>query len=369
MLSKFKNQIAKSFWLQFVVIEGTFLILLFVLVAYWSLDANHQLSWNKGLVFYLFFALVPLYYLYFNYFKSSSSLSKSLFGGGSTLKSFTKFFFLRLTFGFLIVSLAQPIYGTKTASTIAKNAEIVLAIDVSNSMNAADIQEGTSRLEIAKRASVELMNGLHGERVGLLIFAGNAYVQLPITKDYSSIKLFSKELESKMVSLQGTNFDAAIQTSLQMFKDDFSSKALIVMTDGENHLDFPEQALSELKKKGVKLLTVGIGTEKGGLIPADPNHPEYGFKRDREGKVVLSRVNTSLIKKMANESKGAAYFVRTPFPDLSDILTQINQLKGEKVRDLDLEIAENHYRLPLLLGILFWMLSLIEPWSLWRSKK
>ena len=244
-----------------------------------------------------------------------------------------------------------------------------MTLDVSNSMNTADITDKTSRLEIAKRAANGLVNELSGERVGIVIFAGNAYSYLPVTKDYAAVKLFLQDLESKMVSAQGTNLDDALTESFQLFTDEKAEKLVLLMTDGENHQDMPGDILDKFTAEGIQLIAMGIGTKKGGLVPNVPGDKTYGYKRDAEGKVVVSKVNRKLITELAEKSGGTAYYVDSPFPNLSDILTEINQLNKGNFRDLKIEIAKNFYRFPLMLGMCFWLLYVLEPYVFKKVKK
>ncbi|MGJ8661603.1 MAG: VWA domain-containing protein, partial [Bacteroidota bacterium] len=258
-------------------------------------------------------------------------------------KYWRKWILFRFAFLFLTIALAQPLFGSKKAMSLEKNSEVVLALDISNSMNTKDIDKDLSRLEIAKRATIQLINGLKGERLGVLIFAGNAFVQLPITKDYNSAKIFVNEIETKMISNQGTNFDIAIQKASEMFSEGNAGKCILMVTDGENHEKVPDETLSELPKKNIFLAVVGLGTKNGGLVPKDPDRPYAGYKTNTQGQPVLSKMDQQLIKKIAKKAKGIAVISDNPFPNLSELLTEINGLNKGNLRDLDLDIKEAYY--------------------------
>lgn len=274
-----------------------------------------------------------------------------------------KWIVLRFAILFFTISLAQPLFGTKKALSISKNCEIVLALDVSNSMNTKDIDKEFSRLAIAKRATIQLINGLKGERLGVLIFAGNAFVQLPITKDYNSAKLFVNEIETKMISNQGTNFEIALEKAHGMFSEGKAGKAILLVTDGENHEKIPNKILKKLPEEDIFLAVVGLGTKNGGLVPKDPDKPYTGYKTAKNGEKVLSKMDSKLIHEMAKIAKGIAVVSDNPFPNLSDLLTEINGLNKGNLRDLNLEVKEAYYHWPLVIGISFWLFATVLPFK------
>jgi Ca-activated chloride channel family protein len=266
---------------------------------------------------------------------------------------FLHYFFFRNVLVFLIFTISQPYFGTKKETTFGKNLELVLCLDVSNSMNAKDISGNVSRLEVAKRSINELINKLSGERIGVAIFAENAYVQLPITNDYGTAKMFINEIQTDMVSNQGTNIKGALETAFEMFSPDKTSKAVLLITDGENHLEDPDAIIQKMKENDISVSVIGVGSENGGLVPEDPNRPELGNKMDEKGSPVQSKLNVQMIKNIANLSGGVALLTSEPFPDISAILTEINQMKSGKVRDLQLDVKNNLYHIPLLLTLIF----------------
>ncbi len=274
---------------------------------------------------------------------------------------FLQYFFFRNAIVFLVFTISQPYLGTKKETTFGKNLELVLCLDVSNSMNAKDISGNVSRLEVAKRSINQLINKLSGERIGVAIFAENAYVQLPLTNDYGTAKMFINEIQTDMVSDQGTNIKGALETAFEMFSPDKTSKSVLLITDGENHLEEPDAFIQKLKENDVSVNVIGIGSETGGLVPEDANRPELGNKMDENGSPVLSKLNVQMIKNIANQSGGTALITSEPFPDITSILTEINQMKTGKVRDLQLDVKNNLYHIPLLLTLIF--LIFIQIWN------
>lgn len=317
----------------------------------------------------LLFLLIPIVavYLYsvFNQNRhsklSGNSALKSLFKPVSSSKSFIKYFLFRNAFVFLILALAQPIYGKKKIVGTSESLELVVALDISNSMNSRDINPEISRLEIAKRALTQLVNNLHGEKIGVTLFANSAFVQLPLTRDYSAAKLFIQEIESGMISSQGTNIAEALEVSADMFSKEITTKGIILVTDGENHERSPDDILKKIKDSKIQLSVLGIGTTKGGLIPKNPNRPELGYKSDALGKTVISKLNSIYLQSIAQKGGGKSSVSSSEFPNLSTLLTQINQMKRTKIETLEFDVKQERYQIPLFLSLLFWMTSIL--WS------
>jgi len=279
----------------------------------------------------------------------------------STMNSFMRYFLFRNAFVFLIIALAQPVFGKKKAPGTVDDLELVVCLDVSNSMNTRDISKEFSRLEISKRALIQLVNNLHGERIGICLFANNAFVQLPITRDYGAAKMFINDIESNMISSQGTNIDAALNVSLEMFSKEKTAKGIIMVTDGENHESDPNEVLEKIRKSNVQLSILGIGTKRGGLVPKSPDRPELGYKKTATGKAVLSKLNEKFIREIASKGGGKASLSSSEFPDLSALLTQINHMKRTKIDNLEFDIKQERYQVPLLISLVFWLAYLL--WS------
>jgi Ca-activated chloride channel family protein len=248
---------------------------------------------------------------------------------GSVFWSILRFFMLRTAFVFLIFALAQPIFGRKKVKGTMKSMELVVCLDVSNSMNTCDI-ESTSRLEVAKRSLNALIGTLAGEKIGLCLFAGNSYVQLPLTTDYSAAKLFIEDVNTNAVSRQGTNIPDALSTAISMFTKEKLTKAILVVTDGENHEEENASVYEDIIENEIQVCALGIGTELGGPIPEDPFNPQNGFRKDAFGQNVVSRMNPAFVKQIASKTNGYAMITSEPYPDLQTILTQINQMKRTK---------------------------------------
>jgi Ca-activated chloride channel family protein len=320
---------------------------------------------NEGAL-WLFMLLLPIVGIYLFNLQSTNkiatgtnpNLQKLVLTPVNSIHSFLRFFLYRNTFAFLVLALAQPVFGTKKVSGTLESMELVVCLDISNSMNTKDISKDLSRLEISKRAIIQMVNNLHGEKIGISLFAGSAFVQLPLTTDYNAAKLFISDITTGMISSQGTNIAAALETSRDMFSEQKTSKAIILVTDGENHETDPRSILASIKEKSIALSILGIGTTSGGPVPVNPDRPELGYKTSSTGMTVVSKINPSLLRSLASQGGGSATISNSEFPDLRELLTEINQMKRTKLRDLQFDMKENRYRVPLFAALLFWLLYL-----------
>lgn len=335
-------------------------------------NTGTQLGFKEESVLWYLWLVVPLI-LAFYWFMHWKNRKFALIGNAlvqrvmlapiSSFYSFLKFFFFRNAVVFLIIAMAQPVFGTRKASGTLESLELIIALDISSSMNVRDISKDMTRLAIAKRAMVQLINHLHGEKLGIVVFAGGAYAQLPLTMDYDAAKMYVNEIETGMISNQGTNIAAALEVSQEMFSKEETTKAIILVTDAEDHEGGVDDFLKELKEKDIELSVLGLGTQNGGLIPNNPDRPEFGYKQDAQGAPIVSRLNPAMVKELAAKSGGTATVSESPYPDLTGLLDNLKQMKRTKVSTLDFEIRENKYQFPLVLAILCWFLFVLCPSS------
>lgn len=273
----------------------------------------------------------------------------------NSFRVFLSFFFFRNALVFTIFTMAQPVFGNKKVNATLESMELVLAIDISNSMNTRDINKQDSRLQITKRAMLELVNNLHGEKIGITVFAGGAYQQMPLTSDYGAAKMFINELESDLLSNQGTNIAAALEQAYGQFSEDEVGKAILLITDGENHEGGLDEPLKVLRENKITLAVLGIGTANGGPIPNNPEKPELGYKTDAMGRAIISRLNIPMIYQIAKDGGGFASVCSTSYPNLPKLLDQLNQVKRKKVDQVLIDVKENWYQLPLGIALLCWL--------------
>jgi Ca-activated chloride channel family protein len=221
--------------------------------------------------------------------------------------------------------LANPQFGSKLEEVKRKGVDIIVALDVSNSMLCEDIRP--SRLERAKQALSRLLDKLQNDRIGIIVFAGEAYVQLPITTDYGAAKLFLPGIEPDMIPTQGTAIGSAIDMAVKSFTgNDKRNKALIIITDGENHEDNAVEAVKNAAENGIITYTIGMGSPDGGPIPVYHNGVQVDFKKDQSGTTVITKLDEAMLREIAANGKGE--FVRATNSDdgLSLILDKVNKI-------------------------------------------
>ena len=192
--------------------------------------------------------------------------------------------------------------GTKLEMVKREGVDIVFAIDVSKSMLAEDVKP--NRIEKAKRIISETIEILHGDRIAFIPYAAQAYPQLPLTSDYSSARIFLQGINTDMLSSQGTAIGEAIQTAINYFENSTqTSKILIILSDGEDHQQVASEILQEVKDKGIRIFTIGLGTLQGATIPIKENG-QFFPKRDQNGEVVITKLNQALLEQIAQETNG-----------------------------------------------------------------
>tara|TARA_B110000503_G_scaffold10206_1_gene13820 strand:- start:552 stop:1589 length:1038 start_codon:yes stop_codon:yes gene_type:complete len=221
----------------------------------------------------------------------------------SFFKSSLKFIILCLAVGFLVIGLINPKIGTKLETIKREGVDIVFAIDVSKSMLAEDV--APNRLEKSKQLVTQIINNLASDRVGIIAYAGKAFPQLPITTDYASAKMFLQSMNTDMLSSQGTAINEAIQLSRNYFDDEEqTNRVLIILSDGEDHNDLSVEVAEAASEEGIKIYTIGVGSEKGGPIPLKRNGVVMSYKKDQNNETVITKLNEQTLRLIANEAKG-----------------------------------------------------------------
>lgn len=218
----------------------------------------------------------------------------------SLLRENIKFSIIMLVFSLLVVVLARPQLGTKVSKEERNGIEVMIAMDISNSMRAEDVVP--SRLEKTKLLIENLVDHFMKDRVGLIVFAGDAFVQLPITSDYVSAKMFMRSITPELIASQGTNIADALDLSMKSFTNQEGvGKAIILITDGEDHEGGAEEMAAEAFNKGYNVFVLGVGSEKGAPVPS----PDGGYMRDNSGEEVMSRLNVEMCQSIAEAGHGA----------------------------------------------------------------
>lgn len=264
-------------------------------------------------IYFYFFAIIPVLVVIFLlvlWWKKriqkkfiTQELLLKLAPNVSTFKPVLKLLFLIFGFSFLIVSLANPKMGTKLQTVKREGVDVIFALDVSKSMLAKDI--APNRLEKSKQIISKIIDKLGSDRVGIIIYAGNAYPLLPITTDHAAAKMFLQNANPDMVSSQGTAINEALNLTKSYYnKEEQTNKFLIIISDGEDHQEETKQIAQNIANEGVKVYTVGVGTEKGGPIPIQLNGGLIGYKKDRKGETVITKRKPDILLGIANAANG-----------------------------------------------------------------
>ena len=287
----------------------------------------------------------------------------------SSKKSLLKFFILMLAFASLIFGMANPQVGSKMEKVQRKGADLMIALDVSNSMLAQDIRP--DRITRAVQGITKLIDRLEGDRVGIVVFAGKAYVQLPITTDYAAAKLFLSTISTKIVPSQGTAIGDAIDLSVKSFKQDDRSKAIIIITDGENHEGDAVAAARTAAEEGIKLFTIGMGSPDGTPIPLyDQFDRQTGYKTDRNGQIIVSKLDETTLQQIASAGNGIYVRASTGQDGLGKILDEINSLEKQEIETKMFSEYDSRFQYFLAIAIILLILELLIPErkSRWTDK-
>lgn len=238
---------------------------------------------------------------------------------------------LMIVFGllFMVIALANPQLGSKKETVKRESIDLLIALDISNSMNCEDVTP--SRLERAKKLGFELVDKIKGNRIGLLFFAGNSYVQMPLTTDYSAFHTFLNAAKTDLAGTQGTEFVPLLDLAGQTFmKEKQTSRVLLILTDGEVHDENALAAAERLADDGTRIYTVGFGSEEGAYIPVNRNG-RVDFKRDQEGNFVQSKINLSFLSDLSNKGNGKFYPYSGERGLAQDIANKLNELEKSEM--------------------------------------
>jgi Ca-activated chloride channel family protein len=259
----------------------------------------------------------------------STELVRKLMPEHSAVRPSIKFFLQILALSALIIIVARPQFGSKLEEVKKEGVEVIIALDVSNSMLAEDIQP--NRLTRAKQALSRLIDNLDNDKIGLIVFAGDAYTQIPITTDYVSAKMFLSAINPDMVPRQGTAIGSAIDLGMKSFSPgEGKSKAMIIITDGENHEDDPVSAAEEAAKEGIVIHTIGIGSTEGVPVPVSTNG-RRDYLKDRDGNTVISKLDEDILKKIADATGGNYVRANNTNIGLDEIFSEIKKMKKQEM--------------------------------------
>jgi Ca-activated chloride channel homolog len=277
--------------------------------------------------------------------------------GYSSSRLTLRFLLVLLSISFIILALARPQYGTRLTEVKRRGVEIMIALDVSNSMLATDIQP--NRLERAKQAISALLDQMKNDRIGLIVFAGTSYIQVPITTDYVSVRMFLDAIRPDMIPSQGTAIGAAIRQTVASFPPNSDlEKAIIIISDGENHEDDAVDAAREANKAGISVHTIGLGNPNGSPIPL-PGGGENDFLKDQDGQVVISRLNEELLNQIAVAGEGTYIRASNTRLGLNELFNQISGMEKKVYESKVYTDYDEKFTVPALLALFCILLDLM----------
>ncbi|MGM9791833.1 MAG: VWA domain-containing protein [Candidatus Cryptobacteroides sp.] len=271
----------------------------------------------------------------------------------SRAKGWVRIILFTLAFFFFVIGLSRPQIGAKLSERQTKGAEIMICLDVSNSMLAQDYTP--CRLERAKLAISSLVDKLHDDRIGLIIFAGSSFVQLPVTTDYVSAKMFLSSIDAGSVPVQGTAIGDAIHTAMKSFSaQSEKSRVIILISDGENHEDDAVAAARDAAQAGIRIYTVGVGSAAGQPIPVDGE-----LLRDKDGNIVVSRLDEKTLRQVADAGGGAYIQAGNEEFGLNPIINDIRAMEGELFSSVVFEEYDEQYMYFFAIALILLVLEML----------
>ncbi len=271
----------------------------------------------------------------------------------SQAKPWVRIILFSIAFALFVIGLSRPLIGAKLKEHESKGAEIMICLDVSNSMLAEDYSP--CRLDRAKLAISRIVDKLQGDRIGLVLFAGTSFVQLPITTDYVSAKMFLSSVNTDSVPVQGTAIGDAITLSARSFSaQSEKSRAIIVITDGENHEDDAVEAAKQVASTGVRIYTIGVGSVQGQPIPLNGE-----LMKDRDGNIVVTRLDEDTLRKIAREGGGAYVHAGNEEFGLNPIVEDIKKMEAERFSSVVFEEYDEQYMYFFAAALFFLTLEML----------
>lgn len=305
--------------------------------------------------------LVPLFFvaqalvLYFRRRRMARFVSKDMSGelmpSYSVGKCWLKTTLFAIGFAFFAIGLARPQIGAKLTEKRTRGAEIMICLDVSNSMLAQDYTP--NRLERAKMAVSSIVDRLRDDRIGLIVFAGTSFVQLPITTDYVSAKMFLSSINTGSVPVQGTALGEAIRTAARSFSaQSEKSRVIVLITDGENHEDDAVAAAKEAAQMGIRIYTIGVGSAQGQPVPVDG-----ALLEDKDGNIVVSKLDEKTLNSIAEAGNGAYVHAGNKEFGLNLIIDDIRKLESEEFSSIVFEEYDEQYMYFFAIALFFFVME------------
>ncbi|MBC8316038.1 MAG: VWA domain-containing protein [Bacteroidetes bacterium] len=286
----------------------------------------------------------------------------------SNSKLILKFVLMMVTWGLLVFVVAGPQTGSKLEKIQRKGIDLIIALDVSNSMLSQDIKP--NRLARAKQSISRLIDKLEGDRIGIIVFAGKAYTQLPITTDYAAAKMFVATINPGMIPTQGTAIGDAVDLAINTFGESKKNKALIIISDGEDHEGNVLEQAELAATKGITIYTIGMGLPEGGPIPVYNGDVLVGFKKDKEGNAIVSKLDETLLQRIATIGKGMYIRATNSETGLNRIFDDINEIQKSEIESKQFADYENQFQYFLAIALILMILDLFifEKKTFWMKQ-
>lgn len=280
---------------------------------------------------------------------------KTLMPSVSRSRPLLKFILLQLAIISFIFGIARPQFGSKLKKIKREGIELMICLDVSNSMLSEDIKP--NRLDRAIRAIARLTDRLKDDKIGLIVFAGDAYIQLPLTTDYNSAKLFLNSVTPEIVPKQGTAIGSAIDLAVRSFTPNAeSSKAIVIITDGENHEDDPVSSARAASDDGIIVHTIGMGLPQGAPIPVTVNG-QTDYRKDKDGKVIITKLDEQMLQQISAAGKGIYVRANNAQVGLDNILDEINAMQKTEMEARIYSEYDDQFQYLFALGLFFILLE------------
>ena len=280
-------------------------------------------------------------------------LVRALMPSWSSGKGWVRIVLFSLAFAFFAVGLARPQIGARLSEHKTRGAEIVICLDVSNSMLAEDYSP--NRLERAKLSISRLSDKLQDDRIGLILFAGTSFVQLPVTTDYGSAKMFLGSIDTGSVPVQGTAIGDAINLAIRSFSaQSEKSRVIVVISDGENHEDDPVEAASQAAEMGIRVYTIGVGSAQGQPIPMDGE-----LLRDKDGNIVVTRLDEETLRAVAKAGNGAYIHAGNEEFGLNPVIDDIRRMEDEELGSIVFEEYDEQYMYFFAIALALFVLEML----------
>lgn len=330
-------------------------------------------------IWFWILAIIPIIVLFFlvlQFWKyrtqrkfADKQLLKRLSPNTSLFKSVLKVIVLSLAFACLAIALVNPKVGTKLETVKRQGVDIVFAVDVSKSMLAEDI--APNRLEKAKQLVTQIVNNLGSDRVGIIAYAGKAFPQLPITTDYAAAKMFLQNMNTDMLSSQGTAINEAIRLATTYFDDEEqTNRVLIIISDGEDHSEEAASVAEEANEAGIRIFTIGVGDVKGGPIPEKRNGIVVNYKKDNQGETVITRLDEETLINIASEANGVYINGRNTNEVVENISELLNAMDKKEFETKQFSEFKDQFQWFLGFAIFFLLIDifLLERKTAWLKK-